>query len=90
MKEFSDDEEERRVKRAENAKRKAASGETSDGDVVAIESDNRRQGGFIDRGEGAPVSRFVRIDIITSTLYTCESCRGQEPSRTLASESGPR
>ena len=58
MKEFSDDEEERRVKRAENAKRKAVSGETSDGDVVTVESDHRRQ------GEAAPVSRFVRIEIV--------------------------
>ena len=44
--EYSDDEEERRVKRAENAKRKAASAAAaaSDGEVVAVESDDSRQG----------------------------------------------
>ena len=42
--EFSDDEEERRVKRAEKAKRKAEASEASEGDVVAVDSDDSRQG----------------------------------------------
>ena len=42
--EFSDDEEERRVKRAEKAKRKAEASEASEGDVAAVESDDSRQG----------------------------------------------
>ena len=50
LQEYSDDEEERRVKRAENAKRKAASAAAaSDGEVVAVESDDSRQGAITRR-----------------------------------------